>query len=172
MKVMTGKLMIVLTLLAIATLLGCGATAGKKKSADAADGMDIWFRDGDLMAMTDQGLALYGEADPGDSTPFEASWSDAPPQIPHNLDDLVPILYDENSCLECHLPENAEDMEATPIPGSHFQNPNLVENTNFNGMQTVVYGYKESSDLPGSRYNCTLCHWAQAGNVSAIENGF
>jgi nitrate reductase (cytochrome), electron transfer subunit len=172
MKVMTGKWMIVLTLLAIAALLGCGATASKKKAAGAADGMDVWFRDGGLSAMTDQGLAVYGEAEPGDSKPYGSSWADAPPQIPHSLDGLVPILYEDNSCLECHLPENAVDMEATPIPESHFQNPNLVENTNFHGMRTVVYGYKQSSELAGSRYNCTLCHWGQADNVSAIENDF
>ncbi len=170
MKTKTSKWTVTLTLLAISALLGCGGAMKAKKGAD--DGMDVWFRDGDLMAMTDQDLALYGEADPGESKLFDTSWADAPPQIPHSIDGMVPIMVEDNACLECHLPENAEDMEAIPAPESHFQNAKMVEDTNFNGMRTVVYGYKTSSELAGSRFNCTLCHWAQAGNVRAISNKF
>ena len=40
---------------------------------------------------------------PGANAVLERSFENAPPLIPHNLDDMLPITTDNNMCLSCHI---------------------------------------------------------------------
>ncbi len=95
---------------------------------------------------------------PGKVKAMPASFSDAPPMIPHNVEGMVPITKNNNMCITCHMPQAAKAMKIKAIPASHF-----VDN---------FKGNKKSSKLAGSRYNCTLCHAPQAKLDPVIENKF
>ena len=95
---------------------------------------------------------------PGESTRFERSFENAPPLIPHDISDLIPITKDNNMCVTCHMPEVAEGVGATPIPKSH------------------LYSIRNKKDLDGKlsddRFNCTACHVPQANVKPRVKNNF
>jgi cytochrome c-type protein NapB len=165
--------------IAFALLTEAPAGTGDE-TGEVADGIDVYFRESDVTAVAEQDLAEYRSAEPGEAERFERSFDSAPPQIPHSVEDLLPILADENQCLDCHLPENAEDAEAVPIPVSHFRRPVILgppresepDPDLAGGMRVVVDGFEVSTELTGARHNCVQCHTPQAENVREPVNLF
>lgn len=150
-------------------VLGAGS-ADNKKEAD--DGMDMYFRDGDLLALTKQELPAYPDTAAGESNSLGRDFPDAPPQIPHTVEDMYPITAEDNECLECHSPENATSKDDVPLPESHFKAPVMGKGGPDDPMVWVVKDYKKSDELFGARYNCNMCHTPQATNVSTPSNRF
>lgn len=95
---------------------------------------------------------------PGENKKFDRSFENAPPLIPHSLEDLVPITKDFNSCLSCHMPDVAADAGATPVPKTH-----LID------FRTGKYLNGALSD---ERFNCTQCHVPQANAQPLVKNSF
>lgn len=155
----------------LATLLTLGA-GPQQETAEPDDGLDLYFRDADLLALTEQAHPVYPDIDPGDATVIPRDFPDAPPQIPHTVADMLPIFGDENECLECHHPENAIEKTDVPFPDSHFQAAVMGKGTAKDSMVWVVKDYKKQEDLAGARYGCTMCHTPQATNVKNIDNRF
>jgi len=147
----------VLLMLALITLVGCyeKETPGPGDPAIADD--DLSYRNEPLIADSGAPAVEFKGGEPGDNQLLARSFENAPPLIPHSLDDLLPITSDENQCLECHAPENAEDSEATPTPASH------------------LYDIRRDVKLPAvnpANYNCDLCHVEQADTGELIDNLF
>jgi len=153
------------------TAIAAGAVA-ESKNAEVDDGVDIYFRDTDLSALSDQDVPSYPDADPGDSNTLNRDFPDAPPQIPHNVEDMLPITAADNECISCHHPDNTASEADRPIPKSHFERPVMSKTKKGNPMVLVVSGYEKSDDLAGARYNCTMCHTPQATNVDTPRSDF
>jgi cytochrome c-type protein NapB len=153
------------------TAIAAGAAADPK-SGEVDDGMDVYFRDVDLVALSDQDLPTYPEAEAGDSTRLGRAFPDAPPQIPHSVEDMLPISTTDKACLECHDPESVASEEDRPIPKSHYERPVMRKGKKGESMVTIVAKYKKGEKLPGSRYNCTMCHTPQATNVDTPRSSF
>jgi nitrate reductase cytochrome c-type subunit len=152
-------------------LLAAGAAAGGEP-AEVDDGMDVYFRESALGAVAAQELALYIETEAGESLTLERSFPDAPPQIPHNVEGMLPITGTDNECLECHHPDNVASEEEQPVPESHFQRAVMGKGKPGQEMVWVVQGYEKADDVVGSRYHCTMCHAPQATNVRTPETWF
>lgn len=119
----------------------------------------------------------------GESKIIERAFENAPPMIPHDVEGMIPITINNNSCTGCHVPGVAESLNATPIPASHFTNfrpdtaiakdgriakeGKTVDNTS----DFKVVG-KKLDQLSGSRFNCTLCHAPQSMATDAPANEF
>lgn len=140
--------------------------AGPAKETD--DGIDVLFRDVELLSTAPQAQEVYNESAPGESRKLERAYPGAPPQVPHEMDSMLPITRETNDCLECHLPENATEKEDVPTPKSHFERPIVGEGKPGEAMVTVVRGYEAQQALLGSRYNCDMCHVQQATNVPVV----
>jgi nitrate reductase (cytochrome), electron transfer subunit len=101
---------------------------------------------------------VYSSVDPGESARYERAYENAPPMIPHSIADLLPITTEYNLCIECHMPVEAIEMGATPIPQSHFVN------------------LRTQQDLKGKLYQgrffCSQCHTPQAQLNLVVENDF
>jgi cytochrome c-type protein NapB len=149
-------------------ILGAGSVDDMK---EANDGLDMYFRDGDLLALTDQPLPIYPDTTAGESVMLERDFPDAPPQIPHTTEDMYPITLDENECLDCHHPENTVSKDDLPLPESHFKAPVMGKGAPGDPMIWVVKDYK-IKDIVGGRYNCNMCHTPQASNVKTPNNSF
>ncbi len=111
----TKWLPIVLLLAMMLVVCGCksnGAASGPVTEEELSYRNDPLLDDGVVPATS------YLDAEPGESTTIARSFENAPPMIPHSLEDLLPITIDENSCVECHLPDVAEDFGATAVPAS------------------------------------------------------
>jgi len=151
-------------------IAACAYAAGPSKEVD--DGIDVYFRDADVAAWSDQALEAYPSTDAGDASLLERAFPGAPPQIPHSVEDMLPITADDNECLNCHDPENATSKADAPIPESHFIQPVMGAGKKGSPMTWVVEGFEKGSNLYGARYNCNMCHTPQATNVRVLDSTF
>lgn len=84
----------------------------------------------------------------------------APPQIPHAIDDFMPITAGNNACAGCHDRPHLIGREyrkgaTPPIPRSHYG------------------GFKGDGDektLSGANYVCSQCHVPQSGAEPLVVN--
>ncbi|MBW1883320.1 MAG: nitrate reductase cytochrome c-type subunit [Deltaproteobacteria bacterium] len=155
----------------LVSLLTLGAgSADDKKEVD--DGLDMYFRDADLLALTDQPMPIYPNTVAGESEKLLRDFPDAPPQIPHTVEGMYPITVDDNECLECHHPDNIVSKKDLPVPDSHFRAAVMGKGDPGDPMVWVVKDYKKIDDLVGARYVCSMCHTPQASNVNTPNNRF
>ena len=132
-----------------ALLGGCVGTTGEDSPQDAnrsasaaSDDIVVFFRTASIESLSDQALPTYPQTDPGESTWIPRDFPDAPPQIPHAVDDMYPITLQGNECLDCHLPENATGVGEVPLPESHFKLPVMGKGAAGDPMVWVVKSYQ------------------------------
>ncbi len=130
----------------------------------------------------------YSKSYAGSGHKFERAFQDAPPMIPHDVTGLIPIKIGDNQCLNCHMPEVAASMGATPIPPSHFmdfrpvttiaadgeveKDGHKIKNTSSETLKNVSIKSTHGK-LYGGRYNCTQCHAPQDDTGTlAVPNNF
>jgi cytochrome c-type protein NapB len=106
--------------------------------------------------VTTPGAEFVG-GEPGESELIARSFENAPPLIPHSVEDLLPITKDSNACLDCHLPDVAEDMGATSVPASH--------------LYDIRHG-QTLQGLSGANFNCSQCHAPQSDAATLMDNTF
>ena len=184
--------------LATATLLfvGCGETPSApvvQKAATQANTKDykgiqvitesdLGYRKSNLYAeskVSETSGVQYNTAAPGTSRKIQRAYQDAPPMIPHDTEGMLIITKDNNQCLQCHSPEVAEMVGATPIPKSHFLNMRpvnkIVNGKLVKGVDNLKnqISVKKITKVYEGRFNCVQCHAPQATNVELItENKF
>ncbi len=88
-----------------------------------------------------------------DVDPFERSWKEAPPMMPHK--DYA-ITIKENRCMECHSEANYKEEEATKISDSHF----------------LFHNGRKSQKVSGLRYFCNQCHAPLHKVEPLVDNTF
>ncbi len=106
-------------------------------------------------------VPTHGETtkkEPGESTRFARSFENSPPLIPHDISGMLPLAESDNICLGCHMPDEALEMGATPLPKSHFTDLDTGEDLGEN--------------LDGNRYNCLQCHVIQNVLTAPVVNIF
>ncbi len=118
---------------------------------------ELSYRNEPLLEDSVTPAVAFDAPDPGEASMENRAFENAPPVIPHNTDDLLPITADENSCTECHLPEEAADVGATPVPASHLFD---------------IRRDKQLDSLNPANYSCTQCHATQANTDELIGNTF
>jgi cytochrome c-type protein NapB len=131
----------------------------------------------------------YSKDPAGTSKKIPRAYDNAPPMIPHDVTDMLPIVKGNNACLNCHTPEIAVTMGATPIPPTHFTNyrpttelkgDKLVKEGKVvspdgdigNTGDIVIAKAKKLGDLYQGRFNCSQCHAPQAQTKPLVENTF
>jgi nitrate reductase cytochrome c-type subunit len=148
------------------------AAGGADLAEETDDGINVYFRDTELGALAKQDAAKFPGTDAGESQLIDRSFPDAPPSIPHTVEDMYPITPGDNECLECHHPDNAVEGTDIPLPETHFRQPVMAKGGKNDAMVWVVKSYKQAKDVVGSRYNCSMCHTPQADNVRTIKSTF
>jgi len=174
--------------LVTATLLmtGCGGDATPANEAPEAKAVasvseeslglrktDINAEDGTVAEKTE-----YRSAQPGTSTKIKRAYQDAPPMIPHDVSDFLPITRENNACTGCHAPEIAPAMGATPIPPSHYLDMRPRHICDGKKFKKRIDNMKNETDvkplthLSQARYNCSQCHAPQSQGNPSVENLF
>jgi len=121
----------------------------------------------------------YGKSVTYSGYKINRAYQDAPPMIPHDVEGLLPITTNYNSCVGCHDAVNAVGTGATPIPKSHYTDfrpkHNYSDKDGFtksiDNMKNEV-SIKAIDKLAGARFNCTQCHTPQSTGNLAVENTF
>lgn len=135
------------------------APAASEAPAQAA-GSGI--RSSDLLASGSEELPVpvSNAPAPGSAERLPRAYENAPPQIPHSIEGLVPITLGNNACLSCHLPGVAENVGATPMSPTHIQ------------MDLFTKSEGKKVPVDPARYNCTQCHVPQADVQPPVTNEF
>ena len=153
----------------LVALLAFGVSA---EDAEVDDGIDVYFRDVDLSALAKQDLPTYIDSEAGESTLLERAFPDAPPSIPHTMEDMLPISIGSNDCLDCHDPANVTEKEEVPFTDSHFEKAQMVVGEPGEAMRLRVGSYAKGENLSGARFDCLMCHAPQATNVKTPATSF
>jgi len=159
MKVLYRKGLIAVGIACIMVFGTNPATADEKKQKEKSED-EIGIRKEPL---SDESKVMpphgeYGKEEPGKSKRIERAFENSPPLIPHDLTGMLPIAETNNACLNCHMPEPAKKLGATPLPKSHFVD-----------MDT---GLDLKGNLDGKRYPCMQCHVPQVNIPEPIKNQF
>ena len=101
---------------------------------------------------------------PGQNKLLPRAYQGAPPQIPHQVGDFLPITSQSNMCIACH---NAPDQwgkkresgQPTPIPPSHYTDQRNAPD-------------KVGDHLVSARYTCNQCHVPQLDARPLVGNTF
>lgn len=174
--------------LATAALLfvGCGEVSTPEQAATEVKAVatvseeslglrktDIYQEDDTTASKTE-----YRGAQAGTSKKIKRAYQDAPPMIPHDVTDFLPVTRTNNACVGCHAPDIAPAMGATPIPPSHFLDMRPRHTCDGIKFKKTVDNMKNETDvkrlthLSQSRFNCTQCHAPQSQGNPSVENLF
>lgn len=99
----------------------------------------------------------YSKVAAGESKVIARAFENAPPMISHDVEGMLPITIDNNSCLACHDPAVASAVGAVPTPKSHMFD---------------MRSEKMLASVSFSRYNCSQCHAPQSDNEPLVKNEF
>lgn len=139
-------------------LSGCGQTMRSTvvKAAPVADS-SLGLEKTSVYEVPAPPITQYAMTEPGINKSLGVSYHTAPPQVPHNIDDFVPVTRDNNMCVACHntpdlIGKKLEKGQPTPAPVSHY-----IEKT---------------KDLYMGRWNCIQCHRPQSDATLLVESVF
>lgn len=143
--------------------VGC-VSAGGKTADDVNAGQSKAIED------VNMGLSKTSVFDTPTPKPFSyenssealpVAFTGAPPQIPHTIDNYLPVTTENNQCLGCHDQPAMRGGKAkgmpTPMPQSHYTDLRRSPD-------------KVSKQVIGSRFVCTQCHAPQADVSPLVEN--
>jgi cytochrome c-type protein NapB len=104
----------------------------------------------------------YSDAKPGRNDWLPRAWEGAPPQIPHRVEEYLPVVAEDNQCLDCHdrpkyigEPKNTDrsTKNKSPMSRDHYADETL-------------------EIVDGARFNCTQCHVPQSDAAPLVESTF
>ncbi|MDF1881288.1 nitrate reductase cytochrome c-type subunit [Sulfurimonas sp. MAG313] len=166
--------------------VGCGGDATPEtvepeaKAVASVSEESLGLRKTDIYAedSTSANKTEYRTAQAGSSTKIKRAYQDAPPMIPHDVSDFLPITRENNMCTGCHAPDIALAMGATPIPPSHFLDMRPRHICDGKKFKKRIDNMKNETDikklthLSQARYNCSQCHAPQSQGNLSVENLF
>ncbi|NDJ27893.1 nitrate reductase [Campylobacter sp. MIT 19-121] len=102
--------------------------------------------------------ANFTTLQPGESNLIERSFENAPPLVPHSIEDMLPITRENNMCLSCHDKAIAADVGATAMPMTHYFD--------------FQAGKATGDEVSNERFNCIQCHVPQSNAKPLVGNTF
>lgn len=96
--------------------------------------------------------ASYKGSAPGSQPKIARTFAQQPPVIPHAIENFLDLNLKENTCIECHGPDNYAAMSAPKIGTSHLIN--------------------DGKTVSAARYVCTGCHVPQIDAPGLVGNRF
>jgi len=146
----------------IAAALALGIAANGVIADEALDELNLGLEHNNVLNVPTPQVPHYSTAKPGKSDRLPTAYSTAPPQIPHRIQDDLPITAEENSCMDCHdrrklIGKTWKKGKKIPMPDNHYGDFNTA-----GGSDTVA----------GARYNCTLCHVPESDAKVVVKNSF
>jgi len=145
------------TLIAATALTAIIATGCAMSSSVSEESLGLRKTDLYTEKTTVPDKTSYSKAAAGEAKIYERAFENAPPMIPHDVEGMLPITTNNNSCLGCHNPEVAAAVGATSVPKSHTFDMR---------KQTAL------TTVSNARYSCTQCHAPQSNNAPLVKNTF
>jgi cytochrome c-type protein NapB len=100
----------------------------------------------------------YPKTEPSAASALPRSWNSAPPQVPHKINDFVPITANKNFCVVCH---DKPDLIGKKTPGI----PTSMPESHYDKVDGKLV-------RSNARFVCTQCHTPQANVSELVGNTF
>ena len=143
--------------LSILTALGLMTASAPFAAADEAiDALNMGLSKTSVFDTPVPQPFAYPDAKPGENAMLPRAWKGLPPLIPHRIDTYLPIVAEDNQCLDCH--DRPQDIgKAGPAKPP---------------MSPDHYATAELQEVDGRRFNCTQCHVPQADAPPLVGSTF
>ncbi len=146
-----------LALIGIALSLGLVAQFGQAAGSKAVSDDQLGLSKTSVYDVPDPNTFQYRDNQPFTGQLLPRAYQGAPPQIPHDIQNFVPITRENNTCVGCHqqpaMIGKKTKGQPTPLPITHYVDA-------------------KASSLNMARYVCTQCHTPQANVKPLVGNTF
>lgn len=144
-------------LIGIALTLGLSAHYGLAAGTKAVSEEQLGLSKTNVLDVPEPGTFQYRDNQPFSGQLLPRAYLGAPPQVPHDIQNFVPITRESNMCVGCHQqPDKIGQKikgQPTPLPLSHYVDA-------------------KAGDLNMGRFVCTQCHTPQANVKPLVGNTF
>jgi cytochrome c-type protein NapB len=149
----------VLTILAALGLIAA-TVSGNAADSSAIDELNMGLSKTSVFDTPTPQVYTYSDAKPGYNDRLAKAWEELPPAIPHRIDEFLPVVLEDNQCLDCH------------DKPKYIDRPKNTDRTikNKSPMSRNHYATEELEEVSGARYNCTQCHVPQSNAKPLVEN--
>jgi cytochrome c-type protein NapB len=151
----------ILTILAALGLMAA-TTAGIADERSAIDELNMGLSKTSVFDTPTPNVYTYSDAKPGYNDRLAKAWDELPPQIPHLVEEYLPVLLEDNQCLDCH--------DKPKYIGRPWNTDRTVKS--HSPMSRNHYATKELEDVSGARYNCMQCHVPQSNAAPLVDNTY
>jgi len=148
-----------LTILSLAGIITTACATADKSSSAALDELNKGPSVFDTQTPT---VYTYSDGKPGYNDRLSKSWDELPPQIPHRVEEFLPVNMEDNQCLDCH--------DVPKYIGRPLNTDRTIKNKS--PMSKEHYATKELDDIDGARFNCTQCHVPLSDAPVLVESTF
>ena len=147
-----------LAILSLAAIITACATADKSSQA-ALDELNNGESVFDTPTPT---VYTYSNAKPGYNDRLDTAWEDLPPQVPHQVEEFLPVVMSDNQCLDCH--------DVPKYIGKPVNTDRTIKNKS--PMSKEHYASNDLEDVSGARFNCTQCHVPLSNAPALVDNTY
>ena len=130
--------------------------------AEAVDELNMGLSKTSVFDTPTPSASEYSDAKPGRNDWLPRAWEGAPPQIPHRVEEYLPVVAADNQCLDCH-----------DVP-KYIGQPKNMDRTvkNKSPMSRDHYADETLETVDGARFVCTQCHVPQSNAAPLVESTF
>ena len=104
----------------------------------------------------------YPTEEAGKSDLISRSYHDAPPLVPHTVEEYLPITMETNECMECHDKPKIRGRDY--VKGEKL----AMSNSHYGGFA----GTGDKNEVSGSMYTCSQCHAPASDAKPLVANTF
>ena len=147
----------------MAVTFACATAADQTSSTDKAiDELNMGLSKTSVFDTPTPNVYTYSDAKPGYNDRLAKSWDELPPQIPHKVEEFLPVVMDDNQCLECH-----------DVP-KYIGRPYNMDRTrkSKSPMSKDHYASEDLDEISGARFNCMQCHVPQSNAAPLVDNTY
>jgi len=148
-----------LTILSLAAIITTACATADKSSNAALDELNTGTS---VFDTPTPAVYTYSDGKPGYNDRLSKSWDELPPQIPHRVEEFLPVNMEDNQCLDCH--------DVPKYIGRPLNTDRTIKNKS--PMSKEHYATKDLDDIDGARFNCTQCHVPLSDAPVLVESTF
>ena len=148
------------TFLAVIGLAAVSACATSNTSSNAA--LDELNSGTSVFDTPTPEVYTYSDAKPGYNDRLAKAWDELPPQVPHRVEEFLPVTAADNQCLDCH--------DVPKYIGQPWNTDRTKKNKS--PMSAEHYANKDLDEIDNSRFNCTQCHVPLSNAPALVDNTY
>ena len=151
----------ILTILATLGLMAM-SSSGIADDSNAIDELNMGLSKTSVFDTPTPNVYTYSDAKPGYNDRLAKAWDELPPQIPHKVEEFLPVVLDDNQCLDCH--------DVPKYIGEPFNTDRTKKSKS--PMSSNHYVNDKHEEVAGARYNCMQCHVPLSNAAPLVDNTY